>query len=152
MLIHSVDNPVGCLAAQLVKAWGGKVSATVSTRAIPTAQQLGIDDLILHDGHQIDFDSVLSARPKFDVVLNTVGSFMHDSCRALCQEEGLVVSTVASPPASDKYGLIYGSLYSIWLRTKLTFLKVNNFHFLDKKILVRLSHFTIHYLSQDRAS
>lgn len=125
MLIHSVDNPVGFLAAQLVKAWGGKVTATVSSRAVPTVHHLGIDDLIVHDGHQIDYYSVLSSRPKFDVVLNTVGSFMHDSCRALCQEDGVVVSTVASPPASDEYGLIFGSLYSMWVRTKLFFLKVS---------------------------
>ncbi len=124
VLVHSVDNPVGCIAVQLIKAWGGHVTATVSSRAVATAQQLDIDDLVLHDGHEIDFDSLLSSRPKFDLVLNTVGSFLHDSCRALCQEGGLVVSTVASPPASDRYGILYGSLYSMWLRTKLIFLKV----------------------------
>lgn len=127
VLVHSVDNPVGCIAAQLVKAWGGHVTATVSSRAMATAQQLSVDDLILHDGQEIDFDSLLSSRQKFDLVLNTVGSFMHDSCRALCVDGGLVVTTVASPPASDKYGLIYGSLYSMWLRLKLIFLKVGIF-------------------------
>ena len=90
-----------------------------------TAQQLSVDDLILHDGQEIDFDSLLSSRQKFDLVLNTVGSFMHDSCRALCVDGGLVVTTVASPPASDKYGLIYCSLYSMWLRLKLIFRKVD---------------------------
>lgn len=123
VLIHSVDNPVGCIAAQLVKAWGGHVTATVSSRGMITAQQLGIDDLILHDGQHVDFDTLLSSCSKFDLVLNTVGSILHDSCRSFCCDGGVVVSTVASPPASDKYGLIYGSLYSVWLRIRLTFLK-----------------------------
>ena len=32
---------------------------------------------------------------------------------------------MSSPPASDKYGLLFGSLYSMWLRIKLTFMKTS---------------------------
>ena len=124
ILVVSADSPVGCIAVQLIKAWGGHVTATVSSRGMATAQQLGADDLILHDAQKEDFEQLLASRQKFDLVLNTVGSFLHDSCRSVCLDGGLIISTVAAPPASDQYGIILGSLYSMWLRIQLFFAKV----------------------------
>ena len=125
ILVHSADNPVGCIAVQLIKAWGGHVTATVSSRGLPTVQQLGADDLIIHDAQNEDFQQMLASREKFDLVLNTVGSFLHESCRSVCRDGGLIISTVASPPASDQYGIVLGSLYSMWLRIQLLFAKVS---------------------------
>ena len=132
ILVHSADNPVGCIAVQLVKAWGGHVTATVCSRGFPTAQQLGADDLIIHDAQNDDFQQTLASREKFDLVLNTVGSFLHESCRSVCRDGGLIISTVASPPASDQYGILLGSLYSMWLRIQLLFAKVKQENIADK--------------------
>lgn len=119
----SADNPAGCLAVQLVRAWGGKVTATSGVRGLTTLQKLGLsaDELVVHDGPEGNFQSRLSSLPyKFDLVVNTVGSFLHETCIAYCQPGGMVVSTVSSPPASDQYGILLGALYSAWLRIKMT--------------------------------
>jgi len=121
VLIHTVNNPMGCIAAQLIKAWGGHVTATVSSRGLLLANQLGVDDVIIYDGKDSDFESLLASRSKFDLVVNTVGSYLHDFCKASCKEEGVIVSTTAAHPASDQYGVFFGGLYSLWLRLRLGF-------------------------------
>lgn len=121
VLIHTVNNPMGCIAAQLIKAWGGHVTATVSSRGLVIANQLGIDDVIVYDGKDSDFQSLLTSQTKFDLVVNTVGSYLHDFCKANCKEEGVIVSTVATHPASDQYGVFFGALYSLWVRLRLRF-------------------------------
>jgi len=121
VLIHTVNNPMGCIAAQLIKAWGGHVTATVSSRGLLLANQLGVDDVIIYDGKDSDFESLLASRTKFDLVVNTVGSYLHDFCKASCKEEGVIVSTTAAHPASDQYGVFFGGLYSLWLRLRLGF-------------------------------
>lgn len=140
ILVHSADNPVGCIAVQLVKAWGGHVTATVCSRGFPTAQQLGADDLIIHDAQNDDFQQTLASREKFDLVLNTVGSFLHESCRSVCRDGGLIISTVASPPASDQYGILLGSLYSMWLRIQLLFAKGCGSTAISKQVLDEVSN------------
>lgn len=128
------------MAAQLAKSWGAHVTAAASSRSLPTLQKLGVlDDIILHDNTASSdansYATILLAVPsdkKFDIVLNTVGSFLHNSCLDLCSDGGLVVSAVASPPASDRYGLVLGSVYSAWLRLKLAFKVVFAFFFEGK--------------------
>lgn len=126
--MHAVQNPVGCVAVQLIKAWGGHVTATVTCRALAAAQHLGVDDIIVYDASSkmdgAGFEALLKSRDKFDLVLNTVGSFLHEASKSVCRQGGVVVTTVASPPASDRYGILLGSLYSCWLRIKLLFTKV----------------------------
>ena len=120
---------MGCIAAQLIKAWGGHVTATVSSRGLVIANQLGIDDVIVYDGKDSDFQSLLTSQTKFDLVVNTVGSYLHDFCKANCKEEGVIVSTVATHPASDQYGVFFGALYSLWVRLRLRFQRVRSFPF-----------------------
>jgi len=121
VLIHTVNNPMGCIAVQLIKAWGGHVTATVSSRGLLIANQLGVDDVILYDGKDDDFQTLLASRQQFDLVVNTVGSYLHDFCKASCLQGGVVVSTIATHPASDHYGVFFGAIYSLWLRIRLRF-------------------------------
>ena len=129
---HGVDmwgTHLVCFFFQLLNIFFSchyQVTATVSKRGLPIAQRIGVDDVILYDSRSPneDFNLVLATRNKFDVVLNTVGSFLHDSCKKLCAEGGVVVSTVSTPPASDHYGIFFGSLYSWMLRIMLLFQRV----------------------------
>lgn len=123
VLIHAVQNPVGCIAVQLIKAWGGHVTATVTKRGLAVAKALGVDEAVVYDakGAVGAFERLKTSAVRFDAVLNTVGSFLHESCVELCADDGVVVSTVLAPPASDQYGVLLGSLFSWWLRLKLFF-------------------------------
>lgn len=127
----SADNAVGCMIGQLAKLWGAHVTAMVSTKALPAIKKLEMaDELIIHDGSRDYLTLLANSTNKFDLVLNTVGSFLHEPCRSLVTEGGDIVSTVASPPASDRYGLFLGSLYAGYLRIKLAFrviFKINLF-------------------------
>ena len=129
---------MGCIAAQLIKAWGGHVTATVSSRGLLLANQLGVDDVIIYDGKDSDFESLLASRSKFDLVVNTVGSYLHDFCKASCKEEGVIVSTTAAHPASDQYGVFFGGLYSLWLRLRLGFQRVRSFPFILSNYSIKL--------------
>ena len=117
MLVNTVNNPTGCIAVQIVKAWGGHVTAIVSSRGLLIAQQLGVDDVIICDGAEADLRATVATRDKFNLVINTTGSDCYDVCAD-------VVSTVTAPPASDQYGVLFGVFYSLWLRVRLCFQRV----------------------------
>lgn len=121
VLVHAGVSGVGVVALQLVRAWGGSVTTTVSTRAAPLAHMLGAEDVITYDNS--NFDKELLMREKYDVILNTVGQVLHDSCLKYCLPGGIVVTTTSSQLASDSYGYITGGLYSLYLRAKYWFVK-----------------------------
>ncbi|KAG0719676.1 Reticulon-4-interacting protein 1, mitochondrial [Chionoecetes opilio] len=54
VLVHAGVSGVGVVAVQLVRAWGGSVTTTVSTRAAPLAQLLGAEDVITYDNTNFD--------------------------------------------------------------------------------------------------
>lgn len=54
------------MAVQLVRAWGGSVTTTVSSRAAPLAQMLGAEDVITYDNS--NFDKELMLREKFVLI------------------------------------------------------------------------------------
>ena len=63
MLVHAGVSGVGVVALQLVRAWGGSVTTTVSSRAAPLAHMLGAEDIITYDNS--NFDKELLMREKF---------------------------------------------------------------------------------------
>lgn len=63
VLVHAGVSGVGVVAVQLVRAWGGSVTTTVSSRAAPLAQMLGAEDIITYDN--TNFDKELMLREKF---------------------------------------------------------------------------------------
>lgn len=121
VLVHAGVSGVGVVALQLVRAWGGSITTTVSTRAAPLAHMLGAEDVITYDNS--NFDKELLMREKYDVILNTVGQVLHDSCLKYCLPGGIVVTTTSSQLPSDSYGYIAGGLYSLYLRAKYWFVK-----------------------------
>ncbi|XP_043222770.1 reticulon-4-interacting protein 1 homolog, mitochondrial-like [Amphibalanus amphitrite] len=114
VLVHAAASGVGLVATQLLKAWGGHVTTTVSARLVPLARMLGADDVIEYD--TADLEKELSLRDKFDLVLNTAGPSLHASCLRHCAETGLVVSTVEAAMPSDRFGFVLGTLYALWIR------------------------------------
>lgn len=110
VLIHDGSSEVGLLAIQLVKTWGGHITTTVRRATIPKAIHLGVNDIIVHDID--DFTKELRKRKKFDVIFNTMGSILHDLCKSICNPDGIIISLISSPSATDKYGLFAGIIYS----------------------------------------
>lgn len=53
---------MGVVAVQLVRAWGGSVTTTVSSRAAQLAHMLGAEDVITYDNS--NFDKELMLREK----------------------------------------------------------------------------------------
>ncbi|KAK8405308.1 hypothetical protein O3P69_001700 [Scylla paramamosain] len=54
VLVHAGVSGVGVVALQLVRAWGGSITTTVSTRAAPLAHMLGAEDVITYDNSNFD--------------------------------------------------------------------------------------------------
>ncbi|KAK7074880.1 hypothetical protein SK128_020693 [Halocaridina rubra] len=121
VLVHAGVSGVGVVAIQLARAWGGNVTTTVSSRAAPLAHMLGADDVITYDN--TNFEKELMLREKYDLILNTVGQVLHESCLKHCVPGGVVVTTTASHLASDSYGYIMGGLYSVYMRARYWFTK-----------------------------
>lgn len=121
VLIHAGVSGVGVVAIQLVAAWGGHVTTTVSSRAAPLAHMLGAQDVITYDNS--NFDKELALREKYDVILNSVGQVLHESCLKHCAFGGRVVTTTNNILASDDYGFVLGAFYSAYIRTKYFFTK-----------------------------
>lgn len=121
VLVHAGVSGVGVVAIQLVRAWGGNVTTTVSSRAAPLAHMLGADDVITYDNS--NFDKELMLREKYDLILNTVGQVLHESCLKHCVPGGIVVTTTASQLVSDSYGYVIGGLYSLYMRASYWFIK-----------------------------
>lgn len=65
---------------------------------------------------------------RFNVVFNTLGAVVHDSCLRFCDDDGIVVTTVATKIASDSYGFILGTLYAIWVKIQCLVMKVKEIY------------------------
>jgi len=128
VLIHDGSSEIGLLAIQLVKIWGGHVTTTVTRAMIPKAINMGVNDIIVHDID--DFAKELLKRKKFHVILNTVGTILHDQCKEICEPDGIILSLVSGPSAAQKYGIFPGIFHSVftYLKNLLTqkIIKGNN--------------------------
>ncbi|XP_053566567.1 reticulon-4-interacting protein 1, mitochondrial [Bombina bombina] len=71
VLIVGASGGVGTAAIQLLKAWGGHVTAVCSEDAFNLMKDLGADDVI--DYKAADLEVQLKPRELFDVILDNVG-------------------------------------------------------------------------------
>ncbi|XP_026274240.1 reticulon-4-interacting protein 1 homolog, mitochondrial isoform X1 [Frankliniella occidentalis] len=121
VLVHCGSSPVGCVVTQLARLWGANVTVTCPARALTVCNALGADDTIVFEEGPVD--KQLATRKRFDVVFNTLGAVVHESCLRFCNDDGIVVTTVATRIASDSYGFILGALYALWVKVQCLVLK-----------------------------
>ncbi|KAG7163860.1 Reticulon-4-interacting protein 1-like 2 [Homarus americanus] len=87
--------------------------------ALPYSIMTAWDALVTQGG--LGPDSTTGKR--YDVILNTVGQVLHDSCLKHCLPGGVVVTTTSSQLASDSFGYVTGGLYSLYMRARYWFTK-----------------------------
>uniref|UniRef100_A0A1B6CFR2 Enoyl reductase (ER) domain-containing protein n=1 Tax=Clastoptera arizonana TaxID=38151 RepID=A0A1B6CFR2_9HEMI len=114
VLVHCASSGVGCLITQMAYRLGTSVTVTCLNRATPVMQMLGAENIYALE--TADVEKQLQRKERFDYVFNTAGPIAHQFCLNLCNAEGVVVTTIATQLASDKFGLILGSIYSTWIR------------------------------------
>ncbi|XP_037789148.1 2-methylene-furan-3-one reductase-like isoform X3 [Penaeus monodon] len=85
--------------------------------ALPYSIMTAWDALVTQGG--LGPDS--TAGKRYDVILNTVGEVLHESCLKHCVPGGLVVTATSSQLASDSYGYVTGALYSLGMRLRYWF-------------------------------
>jgi len=118
VLIHAGSGGLGSIAIQLVKAWGCHVTTTCGPLGVGFVKDLGADEIVDISGDH--FEDALMHKPKFDLVVNTLGAWACDSCLYLCAEEGRVVTML--PPIlalTNRYGLFGGSLLAGYAYAKV---------------------------------
>ncbi|XP_038057611.1 uncharacterized protein LOC119729155 isoform X2 [Patiria miniata] len=116
VLILAGTGGIGSFAIQLVKAWGGHVTTSCSTSGIEMVEKLGADEVV--DYRKTDLESALKDKPRFDVVLDTLGPAYYQTCLNLTKRGGCVV-TLDSPALKtlDQYGFLLGlpkALYDLF--------------------------------------
>ncbi|KAJ1527130.1 hypothetical protein ONE63_008664 [Megalurothrips usitatus] len=121
ILVHCGSSPVGCVVTQLARLWGAHVTVTCPARALTVCNALGADDTIVFEDGPVD--KQLATRERFNVVFNTLGAVVHESCLRFCDDDGIVVTTVATKIASDSYGFILGALYALWVKVQCIIMK-----------------------------
>ncbi|MCL4125187.1 UNVERIFIED_CONTAM: hypothetical protein GTU68_049585 [Idotea baltica] len=122
VLIHAGASGVGVVAIQLVRAWGGHVTTTVSSQMQALAHMLGADDVITYDTS--NFEKELMLREKYDVIFNPLGPILPESSLLqFCNPGGFVVTAAHPNFASDSYGIVMGLLCTIFIRTAYFFTK-----------------------------
>ncbi|XP_067142079.1 reticulon-4-interacting protein 1 homolog, mitochondrial-like [Centruroides vittatus] len=122
ILVHAGHTAYGILAIQLIKLWGGHVTTTVPTFGLPLVRLYGADDVIVYS--VTDFKTELQKRIKYDIILNPVGTFLHESCLDICSSNGRVVSIVNSPFIFDSCGILMGTVTSAWMKLKFMILEL----------------------------
>ncbi|XP_022092550.1 reticulon-4-interacting protein 1 homolog, mitochondrial-like [Acanthaster planci] len=124
VLVLAGTGGVGSFAIQLVKAWGGHVTTSCSTSGQEFVKKLGADEVV--DYSKTDLESALKDKPRFDVVLDSLGPRSYQTCLNLCKRGGCMVTLISPPMMTlDKYGLLLGTpkimydLYRISIPQKL---------------------------------
>jgi NADPH:quinone reductase-like Zn-dependent oxidoreductase len=88
VVINGASGGVGSWGIQIAKAFGAHVTAVCSTRNVARVRALGADEVI--DYTTTDF---VTAGPRFDVMLDTVGNRSLLDCRRVLVPTGTFVST-----------------------------------------------------------
>ncbi|GIY03482.1 reticulon-4-interacting protein 1 homolog, mitochondrial [Caerostris darwini] len=114
ILLVTGNSPVGLFAMQLLKSWGGDVTTAVPTAGLPMCHELGADDVIVYT--VTDFETELRKRKKFDIVLNAVGTIIHQLCVDVCSPGGKVITFTTTPILSDKFDVFFGSCLAMMLQ------------------------------------
>ncbi|XP_054708222.1 reticulon-4-interacting protein 1 homolog, mitochondrial-like isoform X2 [Uloborus diversus] len=111
VLVHAGNSAVGLFAMQLLKSWDADVTTTVPTAGLPMCHELGANDIIVYT--VTDFETELRKRQRFELVINTIGSVIHDLCVDICRPGGKIITFVTTPILSDKFGVFTGSLFAL---------------------------------------
>jgi NADPH:quinone reductase-like Zn-dependent oxidoreductase len=105
VIIPRAAGGVGSFAVQLVKAWGGHVTALCSTRNVALVRSLGVDEVV-------DYKNVAAREPlrDYDVALDTAFDTEALLLSALKVGSGACYTTVVSPKLKlvDQHGLEEG--------------------------------------------
>lgn len=120
-LVLGASGGVGTFAVQLLKAWDGLVTATCSTSAVEMVSNLGADNVV--DYTAPDFEAQLLNGPRFDFILDCVGSHQGLSPTKLLHRGRLsTYVTVVSPVLrnTDEMGLLSGMALSACQAVQLT--------------------------------
>ncbi|XP_033106441.1 reticulon-4-interacting protein 1 homolog, mitochondrial-like isoform X2 [Anneissia japonica] len=122
VLVLGGTGGIGTFAIQLFKAWGCDVTTTCSSTGASLVEKLGVDDVI--DYKLQDLSEALEGKPKFDLILDTIGPTMYSSCFSACKWGGRIVSLVSPVmPLVDDHGLVLGGVKVFWRYIQLSILK-----------------------------
>ncbi|XP_069101708.1 reticulon-4-interacting protein 1 homolog, mitochondrial-like [Argopecten irradians] len=111
ILVHGASGGIGTFAIQLLKAWGGHVTAICGTDGLGLVRDLRADVVI--DYKTQDPRSELMQMEKFDLIYDTLGKEKTGySIDYLENWKGGKFVTIASPllPETDSHGLLPGAL------------------------------------------
>ncbi|XP_034943214.1 reticulon-4-interacting protein 1, mitochondrial-like [Chelonus insularis] len=120
VLVYGASTPVGCILVQLVKLWGGHVSAICKLEAAKVIKALGADDIIpLND---CDIEKELELYDKYHVIFYTNDRPSdYYKLKRRVMPYGSFVSTIPQSLASDSFGFVSGSIFSGCIRIRLLF-------------------------------
>jgi NADPH:quinone reductase-like Zn-dependent oxidoreductase len=86
LLVNGASGGVGTFAVQIGKALGAHVTAVCSTRNVELVRSLGAEDVVDYTA-----EDVVSARQRFDVILDLVGNRSLRELRGILTERGTLV-------------------------------------------------------------
>ncbi|XP_018015362.1 reticulon-4-interacting protein 1 homolog, mitochondrial isoform X2 [Hyalella azteca] len=116
-LVYGGVSGVGLVLVQLICAWGGHVTTTVtSSHHAELATMLGAHDVIACDVAPLDKE--LELRDKFDFIINPAGPGLHEASKKYCHPDGRVVSIALPPLPADDLGVVLGAFYSLYSRLR----------------------------------
>lgn len=158
-MIYGGSTPVGCILIQLIKLWGGHVSAICRVDAAKVIRALGADDIIPIDECDLEKELELHDRwnskklyflvnHKFNINgkiwvffgrYHAVFYTDHQPIDPRILKKrllpyGAFVSTLPQPLTSDSLGFGFGSLFAAHVRLKLL-IQVRKTFVIDKLIL-----------------
>jgi NADPH:quinone reductase-like Zn-dependent oxidoreductase len=108
ILINGASGGVGTLAIQIAKAFGGEVTAVVSTRNVEQARALGADRVI--DRTREDFTR---GDDRYDVIADVAGGHSWRAIRRVLKPEGRLVVVGAHGSPSQ-----LGHIAATWLSSR----------------------------------
>ncbi|KAG8191598.1 hypothetical protein JTE90_018533 [Oedothorax gibbosus] len=111
ILVLTGNSPIGLFGIQLLKSWGGDVTTVVPTAGLPMAHLLGANDVIVYS--VTDFEEELRKRRKFDIIINAIGTIIHQLCIEISSPGGKVITFTTTPTLTDRFQLMAGTFYSI---------------------------------------
>ncbi|MRS02267.1 NAD(P)-dependent alcohol dehydrogenase [bacterium] len=88
VMVYGASGAIGSAAVQLVRYFGGKVTAVCNTHNLETVKSLGADqviDYVTQDFTKID--------QKFDFIFDAVGKSSFWRCKPLLKKHGIYIST-----------------------------------------------------------
>lgn len=119
-LIYGGSTPVGCLLIQLIKLWGGHVTAVCKYEATKVLLALGAHVIIPLDECHVEKE--LELHDTFHTIFYT-GDYNIDQrlLKRHLRLGGNIISTLPDNLTSDSFGFITGNIFSGYIRLKILF-------------------------------